>query len=235
MSTLQDVLMRTRIELREVTKARSWTDDQLYSYINDFIQEIAGIAGQMPRCGLFTWADDIVVPTNTESIDLLDPATGLTYEFAAVKRLYHVPTQGSYIPVEGAPVGEEEMFRRQTIVNSDSAPTYFLRHPASTVTRRSRTLHLLPLANGPRNLRLVYRYYPKTMIPADVIPFPAVYDSMLALGAARAGFRANGIADDVVTGGLAEKVSGFLNEHSATQGEDATYGGRDDMGSYLFD
>lgn len=217
MSTIDSIETRVRYTLQETT-ASEWTQAQIFQYVNEAHRRAATILGRVPNSGFFENFETVSVSSNTETYDL----SGLTYLFAAIKRVWYVPSNGTK-PIELFPYqpGTEDDYRdgSATTRSGDFPPSgYFLRRTAGTDY-----LHFLPLSSDTaRSFRIYYRLTPAILTTGQSLHTPAAYDDWIAMMAARLALRDEGMSDDRLDADIEERQQEVIEDAARADGEDVS-------------
>jgi len=234
MSLGSDILTMIRREIREVSTTKTWSDAQLYVYMNEVLQRMAEAAAKIPNSGFFTHSEDVTINATTETKNLAAASGGVTYPITSIKSVWHKLSSGEYVPMPRIPAGGENAWRRTSDVDADFTPGWFLRQLAASGTDRVFNLHVLPEAAGARTVRVDYEFAPATVSSGTTLPWHSKWDRLVTLESAKKAFAAQGVAEKKWDEEIAALYVAFVNDCASQAGSEQSKGVEEVVGDYLF-
>lgn len=207
MSTLTSIVTRMLEDHLSDPNGTLFLSARCLRWANDAHREVLRKHRQLRGLRAMTKIEDFSVSAATETYDL----SGLTKPFRELRRLWFIPTNGTPVPMEPIPDGNEEQWKQGSggVTSPDIVPGYFLQSD-----NEKTYLHVLPLSDGARTLRAHYEFGLADIAGGATLSSPADYDDLVAALGARRAWRSKQQTDEALEAFIASRWLDFDEEFS---------------------
>ncbi len=175
------LLTRVRTHLEESSANEFNDNDQLYPYISDGHDYVAGQLASIDEAGWFEKEDTVTVSASAES-------ASLPSDFQSMILCEWLDSNSVRHDLRRLNRAQITQMRTVSAVAGDVQPGYWL---------LQNTIHVLPISSSARTLKVTYKYDPAVITSASTLETPTRYDHIVALYAAIRALADDGHKDDV--------------------------------------